>query len=340
MNLNYEPVTFVPDITVLSEEEWLEKRKFGIGGSDAAKIMGDSVFAGPRELYWDKIGEEDYFDPEKDDFIQKEVGHLLEPLVVKIFEKKNPGWKTYKDNRMVRHPLYPFMLADIDYYTIDPRTGKKYILECKTTSESVLQKEWGTQTSDKCPKAYVWQCRHYMAVHNVDGAILVCLAGNRITGFRQRFIARDYELEDRLIKAEADFWYKVQNRILPEPNMLESILNHYEPKKDTYKITTKKIARFDILESRKKALNRQLKQILDEEEELKTCIFDVLKGNDGIITDEEHVSYRAGTRVSTNESFPSEMLVNLKLEYPEVYKKYVTKKENVSVMLKKTKEVV
>ena len=39
LNLNYSPEVVV-DTTTLTEKEWLEYRRLGIGGSDVAAIMG------------------------------------------------------------------------------------------------------------------------------------------------------------------------------------------------------------------------------------------------------------------------------------------------------------
>ena len=44
LNLNYKPEAVV-EISGLSREEWLDYRKIGIGGSDAAAIMGVSQLA-------------------------------------------------------------------------------------------------------------------------------------------------------------------------------------------------------------------------------------------------------------------------------------------------------
>lgn len=57
LNLNYKPEAVV-DISGLSREEWLDYRKKGIGGSDAAAIMGVSPFATKRDLFYDKTGKE------------------------------------------------------------------------------------------------------------------------------------------------------------------------------------------------------------------------------------------------------------------------------------------
>lgn len=55
LNMNYEPEIIV-DTDTLSREDWLSYRKFGIGGSDVAAIMGISPFATIRDLYNDKFG--------------------------------------------------------------------------------------------------------------------------------------------------------------------------------------------------------------------------------------------------------------------------------------------
>lgn len=55
LNLQYEPEVVV-DITGLSNEDWLEYRKSGIGGSDAGIILGVSSYKLPRDVYFEKIG--------------------------------------------------------------------------------------------------------------------------------------------------------------------------------------------------------------------------------------------------------------------------------------------
>lgn len=61
----------------LPEETWLEYRRKGIGGSDAAAILGVSPFATARDLYYDKLKIVSYEDPESN-WVQKKMGHLLE----------------------------------------------------------------------------------------------------------------------------------------------------------------------------------------------------------------------------------------------------------------------
>ena len=128
LNLNYSPIPIV-DTAVLTNEEWLQWRKKGIGGSDAAAALGLSPYRTARDLFYDKIGVEPSV-AEEDKTIMFEIGHLLEDVVAQIFAKKT-GFTIFRDQMMYRHPLFPFMLADVDRFIQLPN-GKRGILECKT----------------------------------------------------------------------------------------------------------------------------------------------------------------------------------------------------------------
>ena len=87
LDLQYEPEVVV-DITGLSNEDWLEYRKSGIGGSDAGIILGVSSYKLPRDVYFEKIGRTPDM-PEDENWVTLEVGKRLEDLVAEIFAKKN-----------------------------------------------------------------------------------------------------------------------------------------------------------------------------------------------------------------------------------------------------------
>ncbi len=126
----YKPLVLV-DTENLPEDEWLEWRRRGIGGSDAAAILGVSPFATARDLYYDKLKVISYEDGESN-WVSKKVGHLLEDLVAEIFHVKT-GFRIYQVKKMFYHPVYTYMLADIDYF-IELPNGKTAILEIKTTN--------------------------------------------------------------------------------------------------------------------------------------------------------------------------------------------------------------
>lgn len=64
--------------------------------------------------------------------MQKKIGHLLEDLVAEIFHVKT-GYKIYKIKKMFQHPVYTFMLADVDFFVTLPN-GETAVLEIKTSA--------------------------------------------------------------------------------------------------------------------------------------------------------------------------------------------------------------
>ena len=110
LDLNYQPDVVVEDIGLLTEEEWLEYRRKGIGGSDAGVLYGLSKYKTEKDLWLDKTGR---LPPEKDSissWLAKEYGHYLEELVAITFAKVT-GYRVFKVPKMFRHPLYPYMQA-------------------------------------------------------------------------------------------------------------------------------------------------------------------------------------------------------------------------------------
>ena len=127
---SYKPHVLV-DTKDLPESDWLEYRRRGIGGSDAASILGVSPFRTARDLYYDKLKIVTYEDSE-DNWVQKKMGHLLEDLVAEIFHVRT-GYHIYQVKKMFYHPLYPFMLADVDYFSTLPNgeTVKRQFLRLR-----------------------------------------------------------------------------------------------------------------------------------------------------------------------------------------------------------------
>lgn len=99
----HEPLVLV-ETADLSEEEWLDYRRRGIGGSDVSAIFGTSPFRTARDLYYDKLNIASVEDDEGN-WVAMEMGHLLEPLVAKIFERKT-GYRVYQIKKMFQHPQY------------------------------------------------------------------------------------------------------------------------------------------------------------------------------------------------------------------------------------------
>ena len=101
--VEYQPLVLV-ETADLSREEWLAYRRQGLGGSDAAAVLGISPFRTGVDLYYDKLGL--FIEDDEANWVAKEIGNLLEELVARIFAKKT-GLKVYRRKCMFQHPAHP-----------------------------------------------------------------------------------------------------------------------------------------------------------------------------------------------------------------------------------------
>lgn len=140
------PPLVVVETAELTREEWLNYRRQGIGGSDAAAVLGVSPFTTARDLYYDKRGIVSAIEDDSN-WVQLEVGHLLEDLVARIFAKKT-DYRIFQIKKMFRHPVHTFMLADLDYFVELP-DGTTAILEIKTSATRSQLKRLGTSKKNR-----------------------------------------------------------------------------------------------------------------------------------------------------------------------------------------------
>ncbi|MFM0526446.1 YqaJ viral recombinase family protein [Paraburkholderia strydomiana] len=198
----------------LSRDDWLEVRKNGIGGSDAAAAVGLSPYMSPLELWLIKTGRDANLPrPDADDTTEPVYwGTLLEPIVAAVYTKQS-GNKVRRLNAVLRHPTIPFMLANIDREVVG--NPGVHLLECKTAGE------FGARLWRDCVPGYVQiQVQHQLAVtgkSSADVAVLIC--GQKLEVHR---IGRDDGLIARLIELEAAFWRHVETDTPPSADGSES----------------------------------------------------------------------------------------------------------------------
>ena len=339
--------TYKPEVVVdtsnLKEEEWLDYRRGGIGGSDVSVIFGVSHFRTGRELYYDKLGIKPIKDEEDSTWIQKKMGHLLEDLVAEIFSKKT-GLEVFQIKKMFSHPKYPFMRADVDYFVNLPN-GKKAILECKTTNYQ-NRDAWD---GEKYPYQYELQIRHYMAVMNIDVVYIACLWGNNENDFTYRKVLRDYDFEDQIIETEENFWEEyivkeVEPPFVEKPDMALKCLASYIGGAD------KSAARLDMSKKYLKAIEKyialkELKQKADAEsakleEEIKRTYLPIVEEMGARCEAEAKssserflISYKPRKSVKIKR----EDLDKLKENHPDIYDEYVTESESRTFNVKELK---
>jgi putative phage-type endonuclease len=196
----------VADTRGLSRAAWLALRRSGIGGSDAATVLGLNPYATALDLYLAKLG----LAVEPPETEAMWWGRALEPVVAARFGQTMP-FTVHEIPQMLRHRQYPFLLANIDRVLLDPDHPDRGpgILEVKAPGARQLA-HWGP---DKAPDHYLIQVQHYLAVTGFSWAYLAARVGNQQTYFLP--VERDDAFITALIRAEADFWERVQTRRPP-----------------------------------------------------------------------------------------------------------------------------
>lgn len=184
-----------------------EERKSGIGGSDAAAICGLSKWQTPFTVYQDKLG---LSDDSQDAFKEHlHFGSLLEPIVRDEYIRRT-GNKIIQQDKMARHPKYPWMIANVDGLLVNDNGA----LECKTANQYTMQ-YWGESYTDDFPDEYLLQCAHYAIVKDVDFVELAVLIGG--STFRTYKYKRNANLEEKLIEKEREFWNEYVLAEIPPP---------------------------------------------------------------------------------------------------------------------------
>lgn len=205
----------------MNKQEWLEERKNGIGGSDAAAVLGKNKWKTNVQLWEEKTGRREITDISNKTYVQ--YGIKAEEPIRKIFALNNPEYEIkHEENTIIKHPKYDFLFASLDGILIHKETGEMGILEIKTTNilQSMQKESW---KGENIPQNYFCQVVHYLNVTGFSFVKLVAeLNYNKDYQIRKTYTILRSEVEDSikyLEKKEIEFWneYVLKDR---KPNLL------------------------------------------------------------------------------------------------------------------------
>ena len=204
----YLDANIIENTKDMPKDEWLMKRKCGIGGSDASSILGLNPYRSSMAVYIEKIDDEnDVRNLEKHTSYKMELGNKLKSFVASEFMLKT-GKKVRNINGMLRNDKYPFAIANIDRAVV----GEKAFLECKVTN-SFNKKEW----IKTIPIHYKIQMNHYMAVTGASHCYVAVLIGNEELVIHK--LERDEDYIEEIMKLEEIFWNNcILGNELPMPD--------------------------------------------------------------------------------------------------------------------------
>lgn len=179
---------------------WLNERRKGIGGTDAAAILGFSPYATEHDVWLAKKG----LAPEKRETEAMWWGRELEELVArrysevtgfKLLNPESPAGEKY----LVYHPEHPELIGSPDRLVVGQDLG----LEVKTAS-AFNADDFGRPGTDEVPKSHLIQCAHYMAITGFRRWDVAALIGG--SDFRIYHINADAAVESAMIERLTEWW--------------------------------------------------------------------------------------------------------------------------------------
>lgn len=221
-------------ISISEHDEWLKRRLKGIGGSDAAAVVGMSPFKSNVALWEEKTGRRKAADISDNPRVK--YGKEAEKYLRELFKLDFPQyWVDYDEFGMIaNNPDMPFCFAtlDGDLSEVDDSQPMQLIersgiLEIKTC-EIMRPSQWEEWTG-QIPQHYYIQVLHQLIATGYDFAIVKAQLkyhdknGDMQAAIRHYKIERSDVLTDLewLAEREKAFWHCVESgtkpaQILPE----------------------------------------------------------------------------------------------------------------------------
>ncbi|RJX27165.1 MAG: hypothetical protein C4554_04740 [Dethiobacter sp.] len=199
------------DTRQMPREKWLALRRQGMGGSDAAAILGLNPWKSAMSVYYEKV-----HGSEAPQSLAMELGRELEPFLRRKFAhwlKEQEGFSVTVQEVpfLLQHPDHPILLANLDGCFDHPELGPCG-LELKTAGE-FMRAAWDAKDiPDTC---YI-QVQHYMAVTGLAHFYVAYLIGNREFGATR--VPRNETMIGELVSRLREFWETyVLRKITPAP---------------------------------------------------------------------------------------------------------------------------
>ena len=210
-----------------TREEFLARRRAGIGGSDISAILGLNPYKSQYSLWLDKTGRAPDEDRDADALERMYWGSTLEDVVAKHYATSR-SVRVQRINEMLRHPSCEIAVANVDRAIVadgsrarwDEKAGRVAgatgLLEVKTAHALAMSgAQWGEPGTDEVPQSYWLQCQWYMGISGLDRADVAVLFGGQ--KFAVYTIAADPIFND-LLESARDWWQRhVVGDIPPDP---------------------------------------------------------------------------------------------------------------------------
>lgn len=202
-------------MNISTESEWHKARLSGIGASEAAAVLGMSPWKSNVDLWREKTGRK-----KPDDISDKACvayGHAAEEHIRALFALDYPQYEVSYGGAfdMVHHPEHPFIFATLDGRLVEKETGRRGVLEIKTTNivRSMQREKWWGPDGPCIPDQYYIQVCHQLLATGWDFAVLHAQLkyqyGDDIRSERRTYFIERADIQediDYILPEEIKFW--------------------------------------------------------------------------------------------------------------------------------------
>ena len=336
--LDFPNAIALVDCRFVSTLEWQHLRRYSIGGSEAAVVVGKvdengdqidgytqlSKFQTRRGLFYEKQATfvEVPNTPSKEYIFS--YGHCVEPFVIQRAAAE-VGAKQYPEYRMFAHRDYPFITCNPDGILMFP-DGSLCLFEAKTATRH-KRDDWEAEI----PGYYIPQPRQYLEVLDdprISGGYIGCCFGASKYDWVLHKYERDWILGKKQIEIEAKFWTDyIASGILPPfsgkaeldmevvygygnaPVIASSMATNISD--DLPASSEILLEEYRALYQKKKILEQDLNQAKITESNFKDIIVAQVGEGLTIIRQPNELSYRVSLKLSPTESVDTVELAKL-----------------------------
>lgn len=288
-------------------DQQLKNRRYSIGGSDIAALLGLSPWRTPVDVYLEKT-DPDFVFPASN-IRRLQAGNLLEEWVANSFTEET-GLELVLNPATMRHKDYPYSHVNLD--AVVTNAEKFVVVELKTSER---KKDW----RDGIPKYYKPQLMHARVISECRQVYLAVAIGfNEFKYFLYEPSQTDIEKEKKLQEIVKFFWEEhVIPKVPPEPKFYQEAVRLY-PEADPGLVKLATDAHILYSYEKLKRLKEVMDQYKEEMQQLKAQI-----GN--YMQNAEELMDEFSKKMITWRNHPRRQLdiKSFQKDHPELYEKYV-----------------
>ena len=311
---NLNEVENLCEVEFTDEEDWLEKRKNTIGGSEIGIVLGLNEYSSKLQLYKNKQPGAS----RNSDNMYTRKGRELENLIFTNYVKPyfdELGYEVYKPDKIFVRTDTPWLSANLDGIAV-PKSDNRVssdniVVEIKWVSQWGTQKWNISEEYGNIPASYYAQVQQYMYETDAKQAVLFAMFDDTWT-CEHYVIKRNEGFIRKLLKeSEAFYTRHLLMDIPPKADIRFDSADIAEAIASKTITETKTSEEYDNLLSKYKALKNSEKEL---EAELKGTLNIILDMHlDGYVPDKVPIKFSCSKRSTT--TVDSKKLKEL---YPEV----------------------